>query len=433
MNKEDTDNHGWAELLPARIPKPAYLRNRRIPWAVIGAGVTGLAAARRLALLNPGDEIALLDARMVSQGASGRNSGFAVAVSHFSGGFKIKEINEYQRINRINQAGLSFLREQVKDFQLSCQWREQGFYHTAADENANKENQHFLTYLQALDIPHTSLKREELNHQLGTSHYLKGVQVHQGALLQPAALVQGLADHLPENTTLFEQSPVRRIDGSGPFQLRLDGGDLEVDRVIIATNFEAPTLGFLGSRLASSTLSGSFTRKLTDEELNSLGDVSDWGILSLHSGGATVRLTIDGRISIRNTAEFNHGRLLTDNELRLRQQIHRQAFDTRFPQLAKVPFEFGWSGVEAISRNGTNFFGQQKPGIFLAGGYNGSGVSRGTAFGTALAELACGGTGQLISDCLASPAATWIPPRPFLDIGAMWTVNSRFRGVGKDR
>ena len=116
-----------------------------------------------------------------------------------------------------------------------------------------------------------------------------------------------------------------------------------------------------------------------------------------------------------------------------RQAIHRAGFEKRFPQLAHVPFEYAWSGVEGISGNGTNFFGRQRGNIYLAGGYNGSGVSRGTAFGAALADYASDGQSPLIDDCLASAPGSWIPPRPFLDIGAFLTVRARFSGVGLDR
>jgi len=146
-----------------------------------------------------------------------------------------------------------------------------------------------------------------------------------------------------------------------------------------------------------------------------------------------VRLTRDHRLCIRNTAEYHGSKLLPEKNLIHRQAVHREGFDKRFPQLARVPFEYSWSGVEGISRNGTNFFGRQRNNIYLAGGYNGSGVSRGTAFGTAIAEYASGETSQTISDCLASAVAAWMPPRPLLDIGAFFTVRTRFRGVGPDR
>ena len=109
------------------------------------------------------------------------------------------------------------------------------------------------------------------------------------------------------------------------------------------------------------------------------------------------------------------------------------AFDARFPQFSNVEFEFGWSGVEGISRNSTNFFGQQSKNIYFAGGYNGSGVSRGTAFGTALADYANGLATPLVNDCLTVVPAKWIPPRPLLEVGAYFKIRSRFKGVGADR
>ncbi|MCV0429340.1 MAG: FAD-binding oxidoreductase [Roseibium sp.] len=429
----ETDRHGWAELLPPRQATAPLRGEHRADWAVVGAGVTGLAAARRLAESRPDQEIALLDAREVGQGASGRNSGYAVAVSHFGGGFSRKDIDEYRRVNRINQAGLTLLRERVEADNLACQWREQGFYHAAADSRAQAECRYFCEYLSALDIAHTPLSSNELAARLGTNTYQSGVHVDQGALVQPAALVRGLADTLPANARLHENSPVTRLDHGTPLRLVTPEGTLLADNVLLATNFEAPKLGFLARRLSASTLTGSFTRVLSQEERTSLGSLSDWGVLSLHSGGATVRLTVDGRISLRNTAEYNGGQLLSDAQLKQRQETHRESFERRFPHLAHVPFEFAWSGVEGISRNGTNFFSKAAKNVFIAGGYNGSGVSRGTAFGHALADYARGADSDLVRDCLACAPASWIPPRPLVNIGAYFTVKKRFIGVGLDR
>lgn len=428
-----TDRHGWAELLPERQASPPLSGAHRVSWAVIGAGVTGLASARRLAELHPDHEIMLLDARLVGQGASGRNSGFAVAVSHFGGGLEADEMANYRRVNRINQAGLDLLRVQVATSAIDCQWQEDGFHHTAADRPAIRECRNFLRYLEAMEIAHTPLDAEALNARLGTTLYQTGVHVHKGALLQPAALVRGLADNLPANVRLHERSPVIRIENGIPLIVHLPNGEVRADKLVLATNYEAAKLGYLCRYLIGSTLSGSFTRTLTDDELASLGSRKEWGVLSLHVGGATVRLTADRRICLRNAAEYNGAALLSDRQLAHRQSIHRAGFEKRFPKLAHVAFDYAWSGVEGISRNGTNFFGRHRDNIYLAGGYNGSGVSRGTAFGMALADYASGGHSPLIDDCLASAPGAWIPPRPFLDIGALLTVRSRFRGVGLDR
>jgi glycine/D-amino acid oxidase-like deaminating enzyme len=428
-----TDRHGWTELLPAREHTPPLRGEHRVAWAVIGAGLTGLACARRLAELHPQQEIILLDARCVGQGASGRNSGFVVATSQFNGGFDPNRLEDYRRVNRINLAGLDLLDEQVATNAIDCQWRREGFIHTAVDSVALREYDYFRRYLEALGADHELLDEDRLQRLLGSRLYRAGLRIADGALVQPAALVRGLADCLPANVRLHEHSPVLEIVGGERPQLRLAEAGVSCDRVIVATNYEAPALGLLRRYIVGSTLAGSFTRVLSEPERESLGSLREWGAISLHSGGATVRLTGDGRIKIRNSAEYRGSRLLSDAELAARQAIHRAGFEKRFPQLAQVPFEYAWSGVEGITRNGTNFFGRQRAGVYLAGGYNGSGVSRGTAFGNAIADYASGQTSRLVSDCLASPPGAWMPPRPLLDIGAFFKVRSRFRGVGLDR
>jgi glycine/D-amino acid oxidase-like deaminating enzyme len=433
INAFATDGHGWGELLPPRQPTPALAGSHRVAWAVVGAGLTGLACARRLAQLHPTEGILLLDARCVGQGASGRNSGFAVATSQFNGGFDAGQLDNYHRVNRINLAGLDMLHALVAEHGIECQWRRDGFIHTAVDTAALREYDFFRRYLERLEVEHETLVAGDLQALLGSELYQAGIRVGDGALVQPAALVRGLADSLPANVRLHEQTPVLEVIDGNPLTLRLANGEVSCDKVVVATNYEAPQLGLTRRYIIGSTLAGSFTRVLTPAELDRLGSLREWGAISLHGGGATVRLTSDGRIKIRNTAEYHGARLLSDAELAERQAIHRAGFEKRFPQLAEVPFEFAWSGVEGITRNGTNFFGQQREGVFLAGGYNGSGVSRGTAFGTAIADYASGAESQTVSDCLGCAAAAWMPPRPLLDIGAFFKLRSRFRGVGRDR
>ncbi|MBT7438592.1 MAG: FAD-binding oxidoreductase, partial [Thiotrichales bacterium] len=86
--KFDHETRGWVDLIPLRKPQPNLTSNLDARWLVIGAGYTGLSCARRLAELNPNEKIVLLDAREVGQSASGRNSGYVVAHSHFSGGYQ---------------------------------------------------------------------------------------------------------------------------------------------------------------------------------------------------------------------------------------------------------------------------------------------------------------------------------------------------------
>ena len=78
-----------------------------------------------------------------------------------------------------------------------------------------------------------------------------------------------------------------KIEDGKPLTLQLENAEVKADKLILATNYEAPALGFLRPYIVGSTLAGSFTRKLTGAELASLGSLTEWGAISLHSGGAT--------------------------------------------------------------------------------------------------------------------------------------------------
>src|SRR5687767_10973955 len=85
----DDGGCGWIATLP---PPPPARRlgpgTARADCVVVGAGFTGLAAARRLAALRPGWRIALVDAQRAGGGAAGRSSGFVVALAHFVAGME---------------------------------------------------------------------------------------------------------------------------------------------------------------------------------------------------------------------------------------------------------------------------------------------------------------------------------------------------------
>jgi glycine/D-amino acid oxidase-like deaminating enzyme len=429
----DHETRGWVDLIPPRSPRPKLTSNLEAKWLIIGAGFTGLSCARRLAEINPNDQIILIDAREIGQNASGRNSGYAVAHSYFSGVYKESQLSQYQRVDRINQAGLNSLRSLVAENNIACDYKDTGIYHTAADNNSSKKCDDFIDYLEKREINHTPLSQEQLQKHLGTKWYQKGVKVENGALVQPAKLVFGLADNLPKNVVLYENTPVLKMTVDKTNKLVVPNATITAEKVIMACNYESLAYGQPKQRVLGVTLSGSITRVLTKDELKSLGNQSSWGVLSLHSGGATVRLTSDGRISIRNTAEYNNQSLLTDHQLLKRQEIHRQAFNNRFPQLSHVSFEHCYSGVEGVSVNKTNIFNKLSKSLYFAGCYNGSGITKGTAFGMGIAEYVCQHESTLVSDCLATAKANWLPPRPLLDVGAWFVTKQRFKGVGKDR
>src|SRR5215475_6737963 len=117
----DDDACGWTALLPP-LPPPHRLQGaQHADAAVIGAGFTGLAVARRLAALRPEWRIAVLDAQRVGGGASGRNSGFIVDLPHY---IKARGVDGNRRLLRLGRAGLQHLRELVRTHAIACDWTE---------------------------------------------------------------------------------------------------------------------------------------------------------------------------------------------------------------------------------------------------------------------------------------------------------------------
>jgi glycine/D-amino acid oxidase-like deaminating enzyme len=135
-----------------------------------------------------------------------------------------------------------------------------------------------------------------------------------------------------------------------------------------------------------------------------------------------MRLTRDRRLLIRNTAEYlPHG--IAEADLPARRAIHLDGLRKRFPFLPDDAIDYTWSGDICISRNAKPLFEESEPGLFLCGGYNASGVSRGTILGQLIADLVADQPSDLLSDALSLAKPTRLPPRPFLDLG----VNLRLR------
>src|SRR5690242_10786887 len=123
----DDSTNAWSRILPTRKPKPSLQGHVRADWVVVGAGFAGLAAARRLAENRPNDQIIVLEAQEVAEGASGRNSGFAIDLPH-NVGSTMEELEASHRYMRLARAGIDYHRRQVERHQIACDWSSVGKY-----------------------------------------------------------------------------------------------------------------------------------------------------------------------------------------------------------------------------------------------------------------------------------------------------------------
>lgn len=423
---------GWINTLPKRQTGRRLTSDQTVDYAVIGAGFTGLAVARRLAELFPGKRIALIEGQRAGEGASARNSGFIVEASPGRVGSDQAMTATAGRAYRLNRAGIAILRKQVQDNAIDCQWDERGKFHCAADLKNKGALETFAKLLDSLSVPYQWMDDAFLRDRLGTGFYKIGIWTKEGVLVQPAALVRGLIETLPPAVELFEESPVEAIDYGAPCKVRCPGGVVTAQTLVLATNAYLSRFGVYGRRLMPLTMTASLTRPLSAAERARIADPSGWGILSAHRMGATVRYTEDHRVMIRNTAEYRAEQPLDAAAMASRRAFHTRSLRRRFPELEDLGFEHTWQGLVCISANYSSVFGRLADRVYAAGCYNAGGIARGSAFGQLLADYIAGNQSALIADALSFDAPAALPPRPFLDLGAALKVWRMSLGVGQE-
>jgi hypothetical protein len=157
--------------------------------------------------------------------------------------------------------------------------------------------------------------------------------------------------------------------------------------------------------------------QLNDTEYKSIGEPREWGVLPVRPMGATIRMTKDKRILIRNTAEVHSPFKMSKTELDERSLTQKLGIKKRFPSLADDIVESSWSGVVSRTRNSSQIFDKIDNNVFAAGCYNGSGIGVGTLFGEQIAIKASNENSDEINIIESRTKPTWLPPQPFLNIG----------------
>lgn len=421
----DDTTCGWFHLSKPRQARPSHCGQTAARWAVVGAGFTGLAAARQLALNFPDDEVVLVEAQEVGFGTAGRNAGFAIDLPHDIGAEDyIGDIETAKTSLKLNLAGQSILRSLVDAHGIDCHMRASGKYQAAIEDRGIAVLDAYRSGLDKLGQPYEMIEGKDLPAHIGTSFYRKALFTPGTVLIQPSALVKGLADSLPPNVTLYEHTPISAVEYGGKTVLAHADGRITADRLVLANNAFGMHFGFLRNTMLPIFTYASLTRPLTQEEQARLGGKDFWGVIPADPFGTTLRRTHDNRILVRNSFSFNADGRSRQKYLDRFVKRHRQSFERRFPMLPGVEFEYTWGGSLALSRNHMGFFGQLAPNVYGALCCNGLGVTRGTVTGTLLADWLAGQRNDLIDFLLSSPGPNRNPPEPFLSIGVnlnlMW-------------
>ncbi|MCL4676749.1 MAG: FAD-binding oxidoreductase, partial [Pararhodobacter sp.] len=305
---------------------------------------------------------------------------------------------------------------------------EAGRLYGAAGPDGEKHIVEIVHTMDALGQTYQRLDQSEMQARIGTRFYTRGLRAEGNALVNPAALMRGLATNLPPNVAVFEKSPVTSFARVGDgFIVQTRQGRVHCDRLVVAAGVYMAHFGIGAGRFVPMTTYASLTDPLDQDQLAHLGSGQAFGLLGASEFGSTIRLTQDKRLFVRNFYNFEPNHPVTESRLARIVAKHRRAMAHRWPRLADLPFRHSWGGTLAFTQNNGTIFGEYEPGLFAILTNDVSPMTRGEAAGGLLAEYMEKQDSDLLALQLASPGANRLPPRPFLDIGI--GLRSSYLGV----
>jgi glycine/D-amino acid oxidase-like deaminating enzyme len=365
----------------------------RIDVAIVGAGFTGLSAARTLA--KRGAHVAVLEANSIGWGASSRNGGMVLTGMKLD----VETLAARYGMERARQmyaaslASISFVEQIVREEQIDCNFSRCGHLEVACKQS------HFDAYARSVEVIARDFNhqlrvvvKEELGGEIGSDIYFGGIVDDLSAGLNPARYVAGLGRAaLAAGAGVFENARVQHItrgsEGGRPgFHLDTSRGRIFAKDVFIATSgYTSSATPALKKKIIPI---GSFiiaTEPLPD---GLAGELSPRNRMIFDSKNYLYyyRLTPDNRMLFGGRAAFFPE---TANTIRRSAELLRRGMIDVYPQLRDIKLEYAWGGTLDFCFDTMPHAGQMD-GIYYAVGYAGHGVAMATYLGTKIAEQISG-------------------------------------------
>ena len=365
----------------------------RIDVAVIGAGFTGLSAARTLA--KHGAKVAVLESETIGWGASSRNGGMVLT------GMKLgvnELISKYGRelTRRMYAASLETIdcvEQIIREEAIGCDFSRCGHLEVACKQK------HFDDYARQADVIAREfnhklrvVQKNQLGAEIGSNIYHGGMVDEVSAGVNPARYVAGLGRAaLRAGAEILEHTRVEAIlrepqQGELGWKITTSKGKLWAREVFVATS------GYTGGATPALQKKiipiGSFiiTTEILPEALAHELSPRNRMIYDSKNYLYYYRLTPDRRMLFGGRAAFFPE---TDQTIRRSAEILRRGMIDVYPQLRDTKIEYVWGGTLDFAFDIMPHAGRLD-GMYYAVGYAGHGVAMATYQGQKMAELISG-------------------------------------------
>jgi glycine/D-amino acid oxidase-like deaminating enzyme len=358
--------------------------------AVIGAGFTGLNAARTLA--KSGVKVALIEAEHAGYGASGRNGGHLNS-GHFASFGAAKARFGESKAHRFWQAyddAIDMIEAIIEEEKIECSFRRGGKLKLASKPSHVKGLQAMCEEIRREVDPSVEwLSRQDLRKELGSDAFHGAILYPKSAMMHMGRYANGMAEAAHRHgATIWEHNPVTaREQVPNGWRLTTPTGSLTARQVILATDaYTTSAFGYFRRRIMPIASFIIATRPLTSEEVAATvpGNRNYTNSLNIAN---YFRLTPDNRMLFGGRARFsavsNQKTDVSSSQLLRKQMI------SMFPQLADVEIDYCWGGLVGCTQDRYPRAGRAD-GVIYGMGYSGHGAQMATLIGNVLADIAMG-------------------------------------------
>ncbi|MGH9391629.1 MAG: NAD(P)/FAD-dependent oxidoreductase, partial [Vicinamibacteria bacterium] len=230
----DENRSVWLDGKSTYDRAPPLASGRTADVVVIGGGFTGVSTAYHLSKRFPEKGIALVEAREIANGASGRNGGQMLNWVH---GFDPRSPEEAKRIYDATREGIESVLGIVGEHGLAVPVRSEGHLDVLTSARAADESEKALQEIEGSGVPLRFLSKKELSEK---------IELHggEGAVFDPGsgeldglAYLRALRPVLEaRGVSIFEGTPALRIREGRTIEVETPAGTLRAPAAVLATN-----------------------------------------------------------------------------------------------------------------------------------------------------------------------------------------------------
>ena len=367
-------------------PRATLQGDIRCDVAILGGGIAGCSAALHFA--ERGYRVALLEARTVGYGASGRSGG--QAIFGFAAGQKtlIEQVgrDDARRLFDLSIEALQLSKELMRTYAIDCDWRP-NHVHVAVKPRHIDELKEWQAELHE-EYGYRGVKfldREALAPHVQSLRYPAGLLDPDSGHLHPLKFTLGVARAAEaKGAMIYENTPVLRYEDGGEVVVHTAHGKVRAAHLVLCGN---AYINGVAPALARRILGvGTYiiaTEPLGRERLARLlpgnAAVADlnW-ILDYFRRSADERLLFGGRVSYSSV-----------QPPQLAESMRRRMVRV-FPSLAGAKVAYAWGGYLDITMSRAPNFGRLAPNVYYLQGFSGHGITLTALAGKLVAEAVAG-------------------------------------------